>query len=205
MRRAFYLFSKLGSYIIGRNGDPYRRPGVRYMSLMKDPVDRKIEPLIPEITDPRVFPSIVRKSSAVWENLRGRIERLQQKIELYGDLFASPLWVLCCRFQWNVFYMSLEYGNWDVVYELDATYADVDHIVGLLWDPTAVEYFMALRKTLDDMNTGLDWLLFASHFEKLGDTNIAYEAKSMAYLVEGGKLEEFGNLVERSPVPQRSD
>jgi hypothetical protein len=64
---------------------------------------------------------------------------------------------------------------------------------------------MALRKTLDEMNSGVDWLIFATHFEKTGDTNIAYEAKAMAYLVEGGKLEEFGNLVEKSPIPQEPE
>ncbi|GJQ15355.1 hypothetical protein GpartN1_g7146.t1 [Galdieria partita] len=184
----------------------------KFSSLTRDTTSsRKLVPLITEIPDPRLFPSIRRSSASFWERTKQLFENYWTKVEFYRDLFASPRAKLALRkfgffiagFNGMFVYMSLEYGNWDFVYDLDATYADIDHVVDLIWDPTAVEYYMALRKTLNEMENGVDWLLFAAHFEKTGDTNIAYEAKAMAYLVEGGKLEEFGNLVEKSPVPQR--
>ncbi|EME26899.1 hypothetical protein Gasu2_48140 [Galdieria sulphuraria] len=192
----------------------YFRRGLseKFFSLTRDTNNsRKLVPLITEVSDPRLFPSIRRSSASFWEDIKQRIEKYSTRVEFYRDLFASPRAKLALKkfgyfiagFNGMFIYMSLEYGNWDFAYDLNATYADIDHVVDLIWDPTLVEYYMALRKTLNEMENGLDWLLFATYFEKTGDTNIAYEAKAMAYLVEGGKLEEFGNLVVKSPVPQR--
>ncbi|KAK4527368.1 hypothetical protein GAYE_SCF39G5290 [Galdieria yellowstonensis] len=185
----------------------------KYFSLARDTNSRKMVPLMTDIPDPRLLPSIRRSCASLWETTMQRLEKFYTKLEFYKDLFASPRAKLAWRkfgyfiagFNGMFIYMSLEYGNWDFVYDLNATYADIDHIVDLIWDPSLVEYYMALRKTLDEMNSGVDWLIFATHFEKTGDTNIAYEAKAMAYLVEGGKLEEFGNLVEKSPIPQEPE